>query len=158
MSVCNCIIWGLLATGMLTSVLGLSQAFGLTRMSLPYLVGTMFTCDRDRAKVIGMFVHTLNGIAFSVMYAIAFSASRSATWWFGALLGAVHGIVVLAVGLPSLPGLHPRMTSGFGGPSGLRQLEPPGFLALNYGVRTPAAILLAHVLYGAVLGGSYFVD
>ncbi|MBI4512523.1 MAG: hypothetical protein HY702_00295 [Gemmatimonadetes bacterium] len=36
-----------------------------------------------------------------------------------------------------------------------RALEPPGFLALNYGRQTPLLSLLAHVVYGAVLGGFY---
>jgi hypothetical protein len=32
-------------------------------------------------------------------------------------------------------------------------LEPPGFLLLNYGVRTPLVTLLAHLAYGALVGG-----
>jgi hypothetical protein len=34
-------------------------------------------------------------------------------------------------------------------------LEPPGFFALNYGYRTPLAVLIAHIAYGMVLGGFY---
>ena len=40
-------------------------------------------------------------------------------------------------GLPLIPGLHPRMASEYQGPTPTRQLEPPGFLALNYGRPTP---------------------
>ena len=32
-------------------------------------------------------------------------------------------------------------------------LEPPGFLLRNYGRGTPTATLLAHVAYGAIVGG-----
>ena len=32
-------------------------------------------------------------------------------------------------------------------------LEPPGFLLRNYGRATPTATLLAHVAYGALVGG-----
>ena len=32
-------------------------------------------------------------------------------------------------------------------------LEPPGFLMLNYGRGTPIATLLAHIAYGAIVGG-----
>jgi hypothetical protein len=32
-------------------------------------------------------------------------------------------------------------------------LEPPGFLMLNYGRGTPAASLVAHMSYGALVGG-----
>ena len=32
-------------------------------------------------------------------------------------------------------------------------LEPPGFLMRNYGRGTPIATLLAHIAYGAIVGG-----
>jgi hypothetical protein len=32
-------------------------------------------------------------------------------------------------------------------------LEPPGFMMLNYGRRTPVATLASHALYGAIVGG-----
>jgi hypothetical protein len=32
-------------------------------------------------------------------------------------------------------------------------LEAPGFLMLNYGVATPAVMLVAHIAYGAIVGG-----
>jgi hypothetical protein len=31
-------------------------------------------------------------------------------------------------------------------------LEPPGLLALNYGAQTPAVAIVAHLVYGIVLG------
>jgi hypothetical protein len=37
----------------------------------------------------------------------------------------------------------------------VRQLEPPGFLALHYGVRTPVSVLVAHVAFGSILGAFY---
>jgi len=45
------------------------------------------------------------------------------------------------------------MASEYDGPTALRQLEPPGFLGLNYGSRTPLTTLLGQAVYGAVLGG-----
>ena len=32
-------------------------------------------------------------------------------------------------------------------------LEPPGFMLRNYGRGTPIATLLAHIAYGAIVGG-----
>jgi hypothetical protein len=43
------------------------------------------------------------------------------------------------------------------GPTVTRQLEPPGFLALNYGYQTPVSVVVAHLIYGAVLGAFYTV-
>ena len=37
-------------------------------------------------------------------------------------------------------------------------LEPPGFMALHYGVQTPLAILLSHVVFGLILGGFYHLE
>ena len=47
------------------------------------------------------------------------------------------------------------MASEQKGPTVTRQLEPPGFLALNYGYQTPISVVVAHLIYGAILGGFY---
>jgi hypothetical protein len=72
-------------------------------------------------------------------------------------MGIAHTAFILVAVLPSLPGVHPRMASDVTGPSPTKMLEPPGFLALNYGFRTPLAVLLAHIAYGTVLGAFYQV-
>ena len=48
------------------------------------------------------------------------------------------------------------MASEQHGPTVVRQLEPPGFLALNYGVQTPL-VLVAHLVFGMILGAFYGV-
>jgi hypothetical protein len=45
------------------------------------------------------------------------------------------------------------MASEYDGASTVKQLEPPGFMGMNYGYRTPVATVAAQALYGAVLGG-----
>ena len=35
------------------------------------------------------------------------------------------------------------------------KLRPDGFLALHYGLRTPVSVLIAHVVFGIVLGAFY---
>ena len=149
------LLWGFVATIVLTTLMAGSQGLRLTRMNLPYMLGTMFTPGRDRAKLVGFAVHLVNGWLFSLLYVAAFESWGRATWWLGALIGFVHGSVVLTVGMHVVPGLHPRMASEDQGPTVARQLEPPGFLALNYGVRTPISVMIAHVAFGAILGGFY---
>src|SRR5690349_17697448 len=112
-------------------------------MNLPYLLGTMFTSDRDRAKLLGIAMHVLHGWVFSLVYVAAFSVWGGPTWWKGALIGAVHAGFVLVVVMPALPGMHPRMASETRGPTVVRGLEPPGFLALHYGARTPVSVMIA---------------
>ena len=151
------LLWGLLATGLLTTLMRLSQAFHLTRMDVPFLLGTMVTSNRDRAKLIGFVMHFVNGWLFAFLYAAFFKGFGFASWWLGAGMGLAHALFVLVVVLPLLPGVHPRMASEFHGPQPTRLLEPPGFLALNYGYQTPLATVVAHVAYGLVLGSFYEV-
>jgi hypothetical protein len=149
------LLWGFVGTVVLTILMAGSQELGLTRMSLPYMLGTMATADRDRARLLGFGMHLVNGWLFAVIYAAAFESWDRATWWLGAGIGCVHALVVLTAAMSVLPGLHPRMASEEQGPTPTRQLEPPGFLALHYGRRTPIAVLLAHLVYGAILGAFY---
>jgi uncharacterized membrane protein YagU involved in acid resistance len=148
-------LWGFVGTVVLTGLLSASQALGLTRMNIPFMLGTMTTPDRDRAKLVGFGMHLINGWLFATVYAAAFQSWRRATWWLGALIGLVHGLFVLVAAMPLLPSLHPRMANEQQGPTPTRQLEPPGAFALNYGKRTPISVLIAHVLHGAILGAFY---
>jgi uncharacterized membrane protein YagU involved in acid resistance len=146
---------GFVATLGLTTWLSASQGFGFTRMNMPYLIGTFFTAQREKAKIYGFAIHLINGWLFSIIYVLIFQARHLATWWFGALLGLAHALMVLTVGMSLMPGLHPRMASEQHGPDANRQLEPPGFMALNYGVQTPVSVFVAHAAFGAILGSLY---
>ncbi len=145
-------LFGLVATAALTAVMITAQLAGLTRLDLPLLLGTMFTDDPDRGRVIGFFVHLAAGQGFALGYAAAFALLDRATWWGGALLGLLHVGIALTVIVPLLPGIHPRLASHRAGRSSTARLEPPGLLGLNYGGRTPAVAIVAHVAYGAALG------
>jgi hypothetical protein len=157
MNIASWLLWGFVATVVLTAILAGSQGLGMTRMNAPYMLGTLFTPSRDRAKVIGVLIHFVNGWIFSLLYVAAFHAWGVATWWLGAFIGFVHAFFVLTVGLPLLPAFHPRMANEQYGPTVVRQLEPPGFLALHYGSRTPISIIVAHLVYGAILGAFYIL-
>ena len=146
---------GFIATLALSALLATSQGIGLTRMNLPYLLGAILTHDRDRARLYGFLVHLLTGWAFSILYVLTFQDLHLATWWFGLLLGLGHALFVLTIGMMLLPALHPRMATERHGPTAVRQLEPPGFMALNYGYQTPISIFLSHAAFGAILGSLY---
>lgn len=149
------LLWGFVGTVVLTTLMSASQGLGLSRMSMPLMLGVMLTPDRRRAEIAGFLVHLVNGWAFAVVYALAFEGWGMAAWWLGAGIGLVHAAFVLAALMPVLPSFHPRMASERQGPGMLAQLEPPGFLALNYGRATPVATVVAHLAYGAILGAFY---
>jgi hypothetical protein len=151
--------WGALAGGfvgtlVLTTALRTANELGLTRIDLPFLLGTAFTGDRARAKALGYALHLTAGEVFALVYWAIFTAIDTSGWLLGALLGLLHGIVA-ATALVNvlLPVVHPRMGSPLSAADSSPLLEPPGFLMRNYGGGTPIATLLAHLAYGAIVGG-----
>lgn len=145
------LLWGFAATVVMTVIMYGSQISGLSRLSLPLLLGTSLTADRDLAHILGFGFFVAGGWLFAVIYAAIFAAVGT-TWWIGAIVGFVHALFLLLVILPVMPHFHPRMASEYDGPNELKRLEPPGFFGLNYGYRTPLTTLLAQVSYGVVLG------
>ena len=149
------ILWGFIATVAMTSILEGSRGLGFSRMSLPFLVGTFFMGNRRWALILGFVLYVVGGSLFAFLYYFVFASIGVYTWWFGALAGFVHGVFLLVCALPLLPFAHPRMASEYHGATSIRQLEPPGFLAMNYGYQTPLSVVVAHIAFGAILGAFY---
>ena len=133
----NMMIWGFMATVAMTIIMQGAQGLGLSRFSLPFLLGTFFTADRRRAVIIGFVAYVIGGWLFAFLYFLLFSSLGVYTWWLGLTTGLLHGLFLLVAALPVLPYIHPRMASEYDGASAIKKLEPPGFMALNYGSRTP---------------------
>ena len=146
------LICGLAATLVMTTLLHGSHGLGWSRLSISFMVGTMLTGRRTYANILGFAVYTLGGWAFAAIYAAFFLVIGEANWWIGLVVGAAHAMVLLVVLLPLVSYVHPRMANEYDGPTRIRRLEPPGFIGLNYGYRTPLSVLIAQSAYGVVLG------
>jgi hypothetical protein len=144
--------FGFVATAVLTAILVTAQLMRQTRMDLPTMLGTLVTPDLDRAKFPGIVFHFFNGQVFALFYASAFALLGRSGVLLGALFGLVHGLLALTLIIPALPSIHPRMASERAGLA-FAVLEPPALFARNYGSRTVAVTIAAHVIYGAILGG-----
>jgi hypothetical protein len=154
MSVWATLAGGFVGTLVLTTTLRTANELGLTRVDLPFLLGTAVARDRARAKALGYVLHLAAGEAFALVYYAIFVAVDTGGWPLGALLGLLHGIVsATALVNILLPVVHPRMGSALSAADSSPLLEPPGFLMRNYGRGTPIATLLAHIAYGAIVGG-----
>jgi hypothetical protein len=154
MSVWGALVGGVVGTLVLTSALRAASELGLTRMDLPFLLGTAVTEDRVHAKAIGYGIHVAFGVLFALAYWIVFRVIDESGWLVGAALGAVHGVfATTALVNVLLPLVHPRMATPLTAADQSPLLEPPGFLMLNYGRATPAVTLAGHVAYGAIVGG-----
>lgn len=152
MSVWSALAGGFAGTLVLTTVLRLASELGLTRMDLPFLLGTAVSADRARAKAIGYAAHFVMGLLFALGYYAMFLAVGRHDWWLGALFGLGQGLFAGTVLINVLlPLVHPRMGTPFSDITTVALLEPPGFLARNYGLQTPMVSLVAHILYGAII-------
>ncbi len=148
------IVGGLLGTVVLTTALRAASELGLTRIDLPFLLGTAVTEDRIRAKVVGYALHFVFGVLFALGYYAVFAVIDRSGLVLGALLGLVHALFAgTALVNILLPAVHPRMGTGFDAAGSAPLLEPPGFMLVNYGRQTPLATIVAHVGYGAIVGG-----
>jgi hypothetical protein len=148
------IVGGLAGTLVLTTILRAASELGLTRMDIPFLLGTAVTEDRVRAKAIGYALHFAFGLLFALVYYAVFAVIDESGFLLGAAFGLVHGLFAgSALVNILLPVVHRRMGTGFTAAGSAPLLEPPGFMLLNYGRRTPLATIVAHVAYGAIVGG-----
>jgi hypothetical protein len=151
-------IWAALAGGfvgtlILTTGMRVATELRLTRIDLPFLLGTAFSSDRIRARAVGYALHFLAGLAFACIYFAVFRAIDEASWWLGAVFGLLHALFAgTALVNILLPLIHPRMATAFSGAGSTPLLEPPGFLLLNYGASTPAVMIVVHLAYGAIVG------
>jgi hypothetical protein len=144
---------GFVATLVLTTIVRGAGQFGVTRMDLAFLLGTVVTDNRRKAKVVGYVFHFVLGLVFALGYAVFFAVIGRSSWWLGALLGALHAFFIATVLVNDLlPAVHPRMATADTAANEFALIEPPGFLMLNYGRNTFLVTLAAHVAFGAIVG------
>lgn len=153
MSLWGAAIGGLTGTFVLTTILRGASELRLTRIDLPFLLGTAVTTDRGRAKAIGYMLHLVAGLLFSMAYFVGFVVLDRSGWLLGAAFGLIHGLFAgSALVNILLPIVHPRMGTPMSSIHSTVLLEAPGFMMLNYGRSTPFVSLAAHVVFGAIVG------
>lgn len=151
MNVIDILAWGFAASLIMSTFLEASRLLGWSRISLPYLFGTVFTLHRGHATTIGYTIYFIGGWVFACIYA-ALVQSVSGGVFTGAVIGLLHGVALLSVFLPFLSLAHPNLASDYDGAHALPMLEPLGPFATHYGVATPVVTLVGQTVYGAVLG------
>ena len=144
---------GFVGTLVMVIITRAATEMGLTRMDLPFLLGTVVTEDRRRAKAIGYGFHLIMGLLFALVYWAFFAIIGRSSWWIGGLAGALQALFISTVLVNELlPVIHPRMATFDTAANQFALIEPPGFLMRNYGRNTFLVTLAAHVAYGAVVG------
>jgi hypothetical protein len=149
---------GFVGTLVLTTVLRAASELGMTRMDLPFLLGTTVSDNRTRAKIWGYVFHVVIGLLIALAYGAFFVAVGRSGWELGTLLGLLQTLFVsIVVVNVLLPIVHPRIGTPETAADQVALVEPPGFLMLNYGRSTFVVTLVAHAAYGAIVGWAFRV-
>lgn len=149
------ILAGAVGTAVMTVLMYMGSAMMGMRMDMPMMLGTMMLPPGQAARALGMMMHFAAGIVFFIIYALLFDGFglESATVGWASLFGAVHGVLAgMMMGM--MGAMHPRMATATGG-QGTAAMEPPGAFGRNMGAMAPIAIIVLHVVFGAVAGAVY---
>ena len=153
MSVWSALAGGFAGTLVLTTVVAVGNELRLTRMDIPFLLGTAVTNDRTRARIFGYALHFVAGLIFSLFYYAGFVALGRAGWRLGLAFGLVHALFAGTTLVNILlPVVHPRMGTLDSAADSSPLLEAPGFMLLNYGQTAPLLMVVGHLAYGAIVG------
>src|SRR5437867_7367761 len=69
---------------------------GLPRIDVVSALGSLAAPNKQDAVTLGGAIHFTMGILFAIIYASLWSLGiGSATWWWGLIFGAIHGILVI---------------------------------------------------------------
>lgn len=141
------LVGGLTATLLLTSCIHLAPLLGLPFLDLPRLIGGAFTSAPAAALGIGFALFLLGGaVAAPLLLAFLWPGLPGRE---SGLTGSLLKGVVLGLALWLLSGL---LLPVLGAVNRLAGIESPGLFAWEAGWGGVAALLLGHLLYGAVLG------
>ena len=133
---------------LLSALLFLAPALGFPFLDLPHLMGGIFTESAGAAFWLGFALFFLGGwliapLLFLLLWPML-PGGAEVNLGNGLLKGVIWGVLLWVVSGLLLPVL--------GWINQLAGLENPGFFALGAGVLAALALLLGHLLYGAVLG------
>ena len=74
-------VWSLLGSAVMATLLEGAQLLGFSRMSLPFLMGTVVTDGRRQAMITGYVVYLFGGWLFGVLYALVLGSFAGVPYW-----------------------------------------------------------------------------
>jgi hypothetical protein len=144
----SAIIAGLAGTGVMTAMMMMAPKMGMPEMDIPQLLSSMFGAPGN--KMMGMGMHVMMGVVFSIIYALLFDASgNDSVIVLGIIYGAGHWIVA-GLMMAGMPMMHKGIQSGDVDEPGLFMLKKGGMMGFMGG-------LMGHMVFGLVVGVVYQV-
>lgn len=142
------IVWGAVGALAMSIVWAMGRAMEMTRLSMSALLGSMLAePDTTEARSVGMGLHLIVGALLGVAWVYTMALFNwAATWLSGMLWGGFISLLALLM-ISSIGVVHPKIRDG--------REEDPGTAGENLGKMTPFAIVVAHLVFGLVLGGMY---
>lgn len=120
----------------------------MTPLDMPMYQGSLMLGEiSSMAWWVGMFSHLIISGLIAIVYAFGFVYFvEKANWVVGAVFGFIHWLIAgVFFGIMSF--VHPLMQTN--------ELASPGIFATNFGYFSIAAVLILHLIYGAVVGAIY---
>jgi hypothetical protein len=129
------LIGGIVGTAAMTALLLFPRWLGIGKIDVIPAVGALITGKEEHAFSIGYIVHFTSGIIFAYIYwGILLLMKMPIVWWAFGMAGFIHGIVVMLLVSITIMEHHPIARYHERGPM------------------TGLAQLLAHIVYGVVVG------
>src|SRR5947208_16719892 len=101
----------------MTTLMEGGQFLRITRMSLPFMLGTFVTENRTWAKVWGFVFHFADGIVFAIGYGLFFEVVNRSDRWHGVIASLLDIVLVLTAVIPVLADVKPRTAREAEGPA-----------------------------------------
>jgi hypothetical protein len=129
------LIGGIVGTAAMSAFLLLPRWLGMGKIDVIPAVGALITGKTENAFSIGYIVHFASGIVFAYIYwGLLLVMKLPIVWWAFAMAGCIHGIVVMLLVSITVMEHHPIARYHERGPM------------------TGLAQLIAHIVYGVVVG------
>ena len=80
------VLWGFIATILMTTIMLGAQGLGLSRLSLPFLFGSAVTNRLRPAYALGYALYAIGGWSFAFVYDAVFLSIGYQSWWLGAYI------------------------------------------------------------------------
>ena len=140
---------GVLAGAVLCGLLFLARITGMSPIDLSAYMGSTFTGDVSWSSwLLGFVTYLATAGVIGVAYGAAFESWGASGLERGLILAIPHMLLVGAL-LWLMPSINAAIPA---------QLPAPGFLAAGLGGVSAAVFILAHLVFGAIMGSSYSVD
>jgi hypothetical protein len=149
------LVAGILGAAAITLPMYLARALGVVRLDLPMLLGSLAARPVWPARMVGLVPHLLASVwIFPSAYRAGFQLARTSPGIRSGLILAVPHWAASVAGMWLLGLVNPR-TAGSGASPDLERrgrLLAPGAFGQRYGPLAPPAIVVGHLVYGAVVG------